>query len=44
MRSIEDQEERIKAVLLLSGGLDRTLAARMMLDQDVELLFRRSYV
>ena len=44
MRSIEDQEERIKAVLLLSGGLDSTLAARMMLDQDVELLFRRSYV
>lgn len=30
--------EKIKAVVMFSGGLDSTLAAKMMLDQGIELL------
>jgi tRNA U34 2-thiouridine synthase MnmA/TrmU len=29
--------KRIKAVGLLSGGLDSTLAARLMLEQEIEV-------
>ena len=32
-----DDKDRIRAVGLLSGGLDSTLAVRVMLDQDVEV-------
>ena len=37
MRKAE-KRNRKRAVMLLSGGLDSTLAARMMLDQGVELV------
>ncbi|MCK5235351.1 MAG: 7-cyano-7-deazaguanine synthase, partial [Deltaproteobacteria bacterium] len=31
------KENKVKAVALLSGGLDSTLAVKMMIDQGVEV-------
>lgn len=33
-----NQENKIKAVLLLSGGLDSTLAVKIMLEQNIDLI------